>query len=123
MRHDDLNRILSAQEEIIPSSGFVSSVMDAVRHDAGAPRPIPFPWRRALPGLCAVGLTFAWVVVAGSTLFMRATATEPLPARLLSALTLILETWKIVGASWLALALVLTFASLKLATSFARRKT
>lgn len=71
MRHDDLDRILSAEEEIIPSLGFVSPVMDAVRHDAGAPRPIPFPWKRALPGLCAAGLAVAWVIVAGSTLFMR----------------------------------------------------
>lgn len=31
MQQDDLDRILSKDPEIIPSSGFVASVMDSVR--------------------------------------------------------------------------------------------
>ena len=50
MRHDDLDHILSEGQDILPSSGFVGSVMDAVRYEAAAPPPIPFPWKRALPG-------------------------------------------------------------------------
>jgi len=123
MRHDDLDRILSAEEEIIPSSGFVASVMEAVRYDAGAPPSIPFPWKRALPGLCAAGLALVWVCVAGSTFFIPGTATQPLPARLLSTLAWILEAGKIAGGGWIALALVMSLVSVKLAMRFVPRKT
>lgn len=123
MRNDDLDRILSAEQEITPSSGFVAAVMDAVRHDAAAPPPIPFPWKRALPGLCAAGIALVSLFIAGSALFIRGTATQPLPARFLSALALILEVWKTVGANWIALALALSFVSVKLSMRFASSKT
>jgi hypothetical protein len=123
MRPDDLDRILSVDEEIIPSSGFVASVMDAVRHHAGAPPPIPFPWKRALAGPCAAGVALGWVLVAGGTLVVRGTATQPLPASLLSMLALILKAWKIVGASWIALALVLSLISVKLSMRFIAGRT
>jgi hypothetical protein len=114
MRNDDLDRILSKEQEILPSSGFVTSVMDAVRRETAAPRAIPFPWKRALPGLCVAGLAIVWVFVAGSMLFLRGTATQPPPAKLLSALSLIFRDWKTVGGNWIALALVLSLASVKL---------
>ncbi len=123
MGHDDLDRILSTEQEIIPSSGFVASVMDAVRHDAAAPPPIPFPWKRALPGLCAAGLALLSVFAAGSALFIRETAAQPLPGRLLSAFASIFEVWKTVDANWIALALVLTLASVKLSMRFVAGKT
>jgi hypothetical protein len=31
--------------------------MDVVRREAAAPAPIPFPWKRALPGLVVAGFT------------------------------------------------------------------
>jgi hypothetical protein len=123
MRHDDLDRILSVDKEIIPSVGFVASVMDAVRHNGGAPPPIPFPWKRALAGLCAAGLALVWFLIAGSILVIRGTVTQPLPGRLQSMLALILEAWKIVGASWIVLALVLSFVSAKLSMRFVGGKT
>jgi hypothetical protein len=57
-RNDEaLARILSNEDEVIPSSGFASSVMDAVRAEAAQPAPIPFPWKWALPGFAVcVGL-------------------------------------------------------------------
>lgn len=52
-----LARVLSNEEEIVPSSGFAASVMEAVRQEASAPAPIPFPWKWALPGfVVCVGL-------------------------------------------------------------------
>jgi len=66
MSHDEIDRILAHEEELLPSSGFAASVMDAVRREAAVPPPIPFPWKRALPGLvaAAVALVFAgWVSV------------------------------------------------------------
>jgi hypothetical protein len=60
---DPIDRILSTDGELVPSSGFLASVMDRVREEAAAPPPIPFPWKRALPGvLLAVGV-FGWGAV------------------------------------------------------------
>ena len=117
MRDDDIDRILSKEQEIIPSSGFVGSVMDAIQREATAP-PIPFPWKRALPGLTAAGLALVWVLVAGISLFIRGTVTQPLPSELLSCIALIIGAWKTVGASWITLALVLSLASVKFSRRF-----
>jgi hypothetical protein len=122
MRDDDIDRILSKQQEIIPSSGFVVSVMNAVRRETAAPPPIPFPWKRAMPGLTAAGLALVSIFVVGITLFIRGTATQPVPTGLLSALALIFRGWKTVGASWIALALVLSLASVKLSRRFVSGK-
>jgi hypothetical protein len=64
-QEDDMNRILSREDEILPSSGFAASVMDAVRREAAAPPPIPFPWKRAMPGLVVAVLALAAALVAG----------------------------------------------------------
>ena len=61
---DELDRILSEEEQILPSSGFVASVMAAVRHQAATSAPIPFPWRRALPGLAAAAVTLVSLLLA-----------------------------------------------------------
>jgi hypothetical protein len=50
MKPEELDRILSKADEIVPSSGFAANVMDAVQRESSAPPPIPFPWRRAIPG-------------------------------------------------------------------------
>jgi hypothetical protein len=58
----DLDRVLTAPDDIIlPSSGFAGAVMASVRHQASAPAPLPFPWKRALPGL--VGIVAALVLL------------------------------------------------------------
>jgi len=118
MKREDFDRILSKEQEIAPSSGFVVSVMDAVQREAEAPPPIPFPWKRALPGLTAAGLALVWVFVTGISLFIRETVTQPLPPELLSRFALIIEAWKTVGASWITLALVLSLASVKFSARF-----
>ncbi len=57
---DRIEAILAAEEELIPSSGFLASVMENVQEEARTPPPIPFPWKRAVPGiLLAVGV-FGW---------------------------------------------------------------
>ncbi len=63
MTHDQLDRILSSNDDLVPSSGFVNSVMEAVREDASTPAPIPFPWRRALPGVIAAATTVLSVFI------------------------------------------------------------
>ncbi|MGB8128786.1 MAG: hypothetical protein WCG81_03255 [Candidatus Angelobacter sp.] len=59
---NEFDRIMS-EEEILPSSGFAASVMDAVRREAAAPPPIPFPWKRALPGAVFAAATLIVVLV------------------------------------------------------------
>ena len=55
---DPLDLLLAAHftpgEELPPSSGFASSVMDALQAEADAPAPIQFPWRRVAPGVIAI---------------------------------------------------------------------
>lgn len=121
MKHDELDRILSREPEILPSSGFVDSVMDSVRREAAAP-PIPFPWRRALPGLFAAAFVLAALLVVGLTIPMRAATAQQLPKGLLSTFALILEGWKTVGATWIVLALALSFVSVKLSMRFVHDK-
>jgi hypothetical protein len=36
--------------------------MDRVRQEAAAPEPLPFPWKRALPGMIVVGVALVWCV-------------------------------------------------------------
>jgi len=60
---NNLDQILRAEGELAPSSGFVSAVMERVREEATAPKPIPFPWKRVMPGaVLAVG-GVAWIGV------------------------------------------------------------
>jgi hypothetical protein len=121
MTGDDIDSILSKEQDIVPSSGFVGSVMEAVQREATAPQ-IPFPWKRALPGLSAAGLALGWTLVAGISLFKRGTGTEPLPSEFLSYLAMISGAWKTVGASWITLALVLSLASVEFSRRFVSRK-
>ena len=55
--HNEIGRILATEDALVPSSGFLASVMERVREEAAAPAPIPFPWKRALPGaIAALGM-------------------------------------------------------------------
>ncbi|MGA8743466.1 MAG: hypothetical protein WB561_19910, partial [Terracidiphilus sp.] len=58
---ESLDRVLSTEEELAPSSGFVSVVMERVREEAAAPKPIPFPWKRVLPGAVVSVGGVAWI--------------------------------------------------------------
>jgi hypothetical protein len=116
--NDEVDRILSAEGSISPSSGFVTSVMQSVQVEAATPPPIPFPWARALPGLaagCAALVTVVVSVVGGSG------ADTPLPSLpidsplALPSLAASTETIWILVASLLVVAAV--GASLRLAES------
>jgi hypothetical protein len=56
-----LDAMLALEEEITPSSGFLSAVMERVQEEASAPPPIPFPWKRAVPGIALVAGVFGWL--------------------------------------------------------------
>jgi len=124
----ETDRILSREEEILPSSGFAASVMDAVRREAAAPPPIPFPWKRALPGLVVGGfvlvLVFVGAVVAIAQL-IRASANahfSMLPSLLTPVFGLGLQRNLEIAASWTVLALLVAFVSVKLSMGLASRR-
>jgi hypothetical protein len=59
---DTIGRILASEEALVPSSGFVSAVMGRVHEENSALAPIPFPWKRALPGMSLAAAVFGWGV-------------------------------------------------------------
>lgn len=60
MELNSIDRILASEEPLIPSLGFLDSVMERVREEAAAPPPIPFPWKRAVPGILLAAGVFGW---------------------------------------------------------------
>ncbi len=60
MGRSAIEAILLDEQELIPSSGFLAATMERVREEAAAPKPIPFPWLRALPGLVLVAGVVGW---------------------------------------------------------------
>jgi hypothetical protein len=53
-QHNEIDRILATEDALVPSSGFLAAVMERVCEEAAAPAPIPFPWKRALPGAIVI---------------------------------------------------------------------
>lgn len=111
---DDFDRALLAdRDNILPSSGFADAVMAAVRHEASAPAPIAFPWKRALPGLAVavavIALLIAALVVSISTTAHPASAPsfhlQPLLAPVLQHSAAIV---------WVSASLVMSLASVLL---------
>jgi hypothetical protein len=79
MTPDELERILSAEDGLEPSSGFAAGVLAAVRRPGAATPPLRFPWLRFAAGVAASGV----MAVAGTVLLLRsgpalATVTAPL---------------------------------------------
>jgi len=120
MKNDELDAILSKDQEIIPSSGFVNVVMDAVRREAATPPPIPFPWKYALPGIVAAGLVVAAIVIAAFTQVVQVTTTSEPQATLQSLLAPTLEKATVRSLGWVCVALLMTFFSLMLTRRFTR---
>lgn len=117
----EIDRVLSREDEILPSSGFTISVMDAVRSEATAPLPIPFPWKRVLPGLlvvcAALALILGAVVKAIAQLDrtkLGSIAAPHFSTSLPSAMPTIFKGGIESAAIWTALALLMAFISVKL---------
>lgn len=58
--HKAIDAILADEEELIPSSGFLAATMERVRDEAAIPKPISFPWLRALPGIVLAVAVLSW---------------------------------------------------------------
>jgi len=127
MRNQELDRILSRigseKEEIIPSSGFTASVMDSVRREATTPPPIPFPWKRALPGLAAGCVALVLILTEMVTHLHQHTMAPEIPALTVSAFDPILKAALNAGIGWIFLALLLSLASVMLSLRLTSAKT
>jgi hypothetical protein len=122
MKDYEFDRILSGEPELVPSSGFASSIMDAVRHEASTPPPIPFPWKRALPGIAALVLAMAYLVVRTLQQPSPSATTPSVLGEFFSSLGSAVHAAQMAGAGWIAATLLLTYVSVKLALLFAQRK-
>ncbi|MHB1936614.1 MAG: hypothetical protein ACYCOR_08520 [Acidobacteriaceae bacterium] len=124
MIDNDLDRVLMEREEVVPSSGFVAAVMEAVQQeaDASAPvpfPPIPFPWKWALPGLMAsvalaVGLIVRWIFSGARVGSSAGSATTTaLPVERISSLLPHAQIAQstVVALEWSAVALLLSLAA------------
>jgi hypothetical protein len=102
-----IDNILASEEELIPSSGFLASVMERVQEEARTPAPIPFPWKRAIPGILLAGGVFGW----GAYEFVR----QAVPADYSIVLTAphisVAAERPLEQAGWIAFALAVSLAS------------
>ena len=86
MTPDELDRILSSEDALEPSSDFTVDVMARVRQQAAEPSPLSFPWFRAATGLAASCV----MAGAGAVLLLRsgpALAATVAPLAQLDAIT------------------------------------
>ena len=58
--NDKLDKMLANETALAPSSGFLGSVMERVKEESAAPPPIPFPWKRAIPGILLAAGVLGW---------------------------------------------------------------
>ena len=90
--------------------------MEAIRSEAATPPPIPFPWKRALPGLAAAGFALVWLVALVLDRLLQSCVTPPLTPSLPAASVPIVQ-----AAGWSVLALLLSLISVKLSMRLASR--
>lgn len=118
MTNQDLDRILSREDEIFPSAGFTARVMESVRSEATAPPPIPFPWKRALPGLVAVGVALGAVLV-GLAEVVNGARAVPSAAMETMVIRSLLHATLNAGLGPIVFALLVSLAALKLSMRLA----
>jgi hypothetical protein len=107
MKDEMLDRILATEEELVPSSGFAATVMERIREEAAVPPPIPFPWKRAIPGIALATGVFGWGAVELTREAISAVQRAPsIPLQIPDSLQRPVE-----GIGWVAIALVVSLAS------------
>jgi hypothetical protein len=112
MDNNNLDRILSGGQDVIPSSQFVRNVMVAVHREASIPAPIPFPWRHVMPGLatCLAALA-SMIVLAVSQFWGGFAVTGPASSIFLNVVGVAAR----LDLGWVSLAVVVSFVPTKLA--------
>lgn len=113
----EVEAILAGEDEIMPSSGFLASVMDHVRQEAALPPPIPFPWKQAVAGVLFVTGVSAWGVIELVRVGLPAMKSMPAIQIYVSAN----NTHPIEAAGWLALGLGTSLVSVVFSRQLAGR--
>jgi hypothetical protein len=118
---DDLDHWLESHDDIVASSGFTDGVMAAVRREAWKTPPLRFPWARAALG-ALIGVVMVVLAVA-SGLVKPGTvgAAVPVVGRTGEMLTAMGDAASL-RLGWMALALLLTLASVGLSGHLASRR-
>ena len=114
---DSVDAILASEEAIIPSSGFLAAVMERVQEESRAPAPIPFPWKRAVPGFVLAVAVFVWAGVEFARRGLASTAN----IRLTLPHGSVALAPPFDHAGWVALAVGISLASWLLARKIAGR--
>jgi hypothetical protein len=117
MKPEPIDRILSSEDEIMPSSGFLAEVMARVREEAAAPPPIPFPWMRAVPGMLLLAGVLGWAALECIRYGLPAARQLHFAAPHFSAAA----QGALEQTGWVALALAVSFASWFLSIRMVRR--
>ena len=120
MTNDDLDHLLASHDQIVPSSGFTDAVMSAVRHETWQTPPLRFPWARAALG-ALLGVLVVVLSVASGLVRPAVGAAVPVVVGTGEMLTAIGDAAS-VRLGWMALALLLTFASVGLSGHLASRR-
>jgi len=114
---DELDRILSSEKALQPSSGLTAAVMERVRREAAEPEPIAFPWRRFVPGAiaCFVLLVAGLVMIAQYGI-PQSSGTSQLDVEQL------LSSPEVLAWGWAAAALAFAWVVLKMSFRFSFRR-
>ena len=118
MNEHDIERALTREDVLAPSSGFRASVMEAVHHEASAPPPIPFPWRKG--GLALVAGSVLALGAAITLLVAMPPAPQPPAADMVRTIDILVRQAIDAGVHWLPLAVALTLACLALSRRLAQ---
>ncbi len=110
-----IDDILATEEDLIPSSGFLASVIERVHDEARMPAPLPFPWKRAIPGIVLATGVFGW----GAFEFARQAIQASRTISLTQLQIPVSVQRPLEQAGWVALALVISFASMRLSRRIA----
>ena len=113
----EIEAILAGEEEMLPSSGFLSSVMERIEQEAAAPPPVPFPWKRAVPGILLAAGVFSW----GTVKLIRLDLLTPALLRFKLPPLSSAVIGQIEQAGWVAMALGVSLLSWLLARRLAGR--
>ena len=103
-KNDRIDRILASDDELIPSSGFLSAVMESVHKEAATPPPIPFPWRRFVPCIVLALGVFGWSAFEAFR-YLRSAARQVSLSQLQFSPA---AGHQLASAGWIALALVVS---------------
>lgn len=109
MRGDDLDRILSGEEPVAPSAGFVASVMVAIRRENATPAYLSFPWKRALPGIAAAVISIVLLCAEIARSLAAPTGSEHTGV--------MFSGWSDTTAVWVAVAVIVSVAAVTLGTA------